>query len=134
MSKQREALLLALDALDSDNPEIMLRASIAIREALAELEQEPVGIVRTVGGYPDDSMHTVAWLGKYKDLHDGDKLYAIPPARKPLTDEEVEDEWERITGHSIFGGDRSEGRSMYLSPDEVIEFARAIERAHGITE
>ncbi len=44
-----------------------------------------------------------------------------------LTDEEVEDEWERITGHSIFGGDRSEGRAMYISPDEVIEFSRAIE-------
>jgi hypothetical protein len=44
-----------------------------------------------------------------------------------LTDEQVEDEWERITGHSIFGGARSEGRSMYISPDEVIEFSRAIE-------
>jgi hypothetical protein len=44
-----------------------------------------------------------------------------------LKDEQVEDEWERITGHSIFGGDRSEGRAMYISPDEVIEFSRAIE-------
>jgi hypothetical protein len=44
-----------------------------------------------------------------------------------LTDEQVEDEWERITGHSIFGGDRSEGRVMYISPDEVIELSRAIE-------
>ncbi len=44
-----------------------------------------------------------------------------------LTDEQVEDDWERITGHSIFGGDRSNGRAMYISPDEVIEFSRAIE-------
>lgn len=44
-----------------------------------------------------------------------------------LTDEQVEDEWERITGHGIFGGDRSEGRAMYISPDEVIEFSQAIE-------
>ena len=44
-----------------------------------------------------------------------------------LTDEQVEDEWERITGRGIFGGDRSEGRVMYISPDEVIEFSRAIE-------
>ena len=44
-----------------------------------------------------------------------------------LTDEQVEDEWERITQHSIFGGDRSEGRAMYISPDEVIQFSRAIE-------
>jgi hypothetical protein len=46
-----------------------------------------------------------------------------------LTDEQVEDEWERITGHSIFGGDRSEGRAMHISPDEVIEFSRTIEQA-----
>jgi hypothetical protein len=44
-----------------------------------------------------------------------------------LTDEQVEDEWERITSHSIFGSDRSQGRAMYISPDEVIEFSRAIE-------
>jgi hypothetical protein len=44
-----------------------------------------------------------------------------------LTDDDIEDEWERITGHSIYGGSRSEGRTMYLSPDEVFEFARAIE-------
>ena len=44
-----------------------------------------------------------------------------------LTDEQVEDEWERITGQSIFGGDRSEGRAMYISPDEVIQFSIAIE-------
>lgn len=50
------------------------------------------------------------------------------PRWQGLTDEEeIEDEWERITGHSIFGGERREGRAMYLSPDEVIEFARAIE-------
>jgi len=57
-------------------------------------------------------------------------LYATPPKQwVGLTDEQVEDEWERITGHSIFGGDRSEGRAMYISPDEVIEFSRAIEQA-----
>jgi hypothetical protein len=44
-----------------------------------------------------------------------------------LTDDEIEDEWERITGHSIFGGDKAEGRAMYLAPDEVTEFTRAVE-------
>lgn len=44
-----------------------------------------------------------------------------------LTDEQVEDDWERITGHSILGGDRSKGRAMHISPDEVFEFSRAIE-------
>jgi len=55
------------------------------------------------------------------------KRMTSSPQRKPLMDEEIEDEWERITGHSIFGGNRAEGRTMYISPDEVIEFARAIE-------
>ena len=50
----------------------------------------------------------------------------------PLTDEEIEDNWERITGHSIWGGNRADGRAMYISADEVTEFARAIEAAHGI--
>ena len=50
-------------------------------------------------------------------------LYTAPQKQwVGLTDEQVEDEWERITGHGIFGGDRSEGRAMYISPDEVIEF------------
>lgn len=35
----------------------------------------PVGRVKTVGGYPDESEHTVEWLCKYKDLKDGDLLY-----------------------------------------------------------
>ena len=47
-------------------------------------EQEPVGIVRTIGGYPDDSEHVVDWLCKYKDLKEGDKLYLAPPKREPL--------------------------------------------------
>ena len=44
-----------------------------------------------------------------------------------LTNEEIEDEWEKVTGHSIFGGDRKDGRTMYISPDEVVEFAKTIE-------
>lgn len=66
----------------------------------------------------------------YKSAGEGrSPLYTAPPKKEwvGLTDEQVEDEWERITGHSIFGGDRSEGRAMYISPDEVIEFSRYIE-------
>ena len=56
-------------------------------------------------------------------------LYTAPLKREwqGLTDEEIEDEWERITGHSIFGGNKADGRAMYLAPDEVTEFTRAIE-------
>jgi hypothetical protein len=69
----------------------------------------------------------VAW-DNAKDIKLGDRLYVAPKREwVGLKDEQVEDEWERITGHSIFGGDRSEGRAMFISPDEVIEFSRAIE-------
>lgn len=42
------------------------------------VQQEPVAVVETIGGYPDESVHTVKWLVKYKDLKDGDKLYTHP--------------------------------------------------------
>ena len=54
-------------------------------------------------------------------------LYTAPREWVGLTEEEIEDEWERVTGHSIFGGNRSAGRSMFLSPDEVIHYTQAIE-------
>jgi len=44
--------------------------------------------------------------------------------RTPLTDEQIQNIYlEKYDGHMGF-----------LSPDEVKEFARAIERAHGIGE
>lgn len=124
MTKQRKALELALEALDTAQNELCdidittpcEIAIQAIREALAEPEQEPVGIVRTVGGYPDDSTHTVEWLVKHKELRDGDKLYTAPPARQPLTDEEID--------------------NLELPPNgcTMRELVRAVERAHGIGE
>jgi hypothetical protein len=39
---EREALKLALGALDSENPDIQCRAALAIRAALAQPAQEPV--------------------------------------------------------------------------------------------
>jgi hypothetical protein len=50
-------------------------------------EREPVGVVCTVGGYPDDSEHGVNWLCAYKDIKDGDLLYVSPP--KPLSGKEI---------------------------------------------
>ena len=52
---------------------------------LNQPEQEPVGIVITIGGYPDDSEHTVKLTCRHKDLKDGDLLYTAPPKREPLT-------------------------------------------------
>lgn len=36
---------------------------------------EAVAKVRTVGGYPDDSVHVVEWLVPHKSIKDGDLLY-----------------------------------------------------------
>ena len=52
-------------------------------------------------------------------------------AKRLLTEEEICDAWERVTGHSIFGGDSSDGRAMYISRDEVLEFARIVEGGIG---
>ena len=127
----REAIEEAIEVLEDASAEMLAEtgdenyygeAITALRQAL-ETEQEPVAhIDHRIHGWPDcfviraDPPHT-------------SPLYLSLPKREwvGLTDEQVEDEWERITGHSIFGGDRSEGRAMYISPDEVIEFSRAIE-------
>jgi hypothetical protein len=42
----RELMQQALDALDSDNPDIQLRTAIVLREKLAQPEQEPVALRR----------------------------------------------------------------------------------------
>ena len=131
----REAMKMALEALESDpisHAGIVSRkqAIAALRQAL-ETEQEPVAWRFRSGTWFN---REVQW--RYIDTLDGAEglrglqpLYTAPPKREwvGLKDEQVEDEWERITGHSIFGGDRSEGRAMFISPDEVIEFSRAIE-------
>ena len=89
-------------------------------------QQEPVAWLKT---WSDGSLSVLKTKSHAFADHELEPLYTAPPKREwvGLTDEQVEDEWERITGHSIFGGDRSEGRAMYISPDEVIEFSRAIE-------
>jgi len=90
--------------------------------------QEPVAWASSLD-FDDDDQEIIPAKNKGK-LGTGNcdiPLYTAPKQWVGLMDEQVEDEWERITGHSIFGGDRSEGRAMYISPDEVIEFSRAIE-------
>ena len=55
-----------------------------IQTALDQPEQEPIGIVRTIGGYPDESDHIAEWTCSFKYLKDGDKLYLAPSKREPL--------------------------------------------------
>ena len=120
MSKQREALQVALEALEdyqaNGAPFFKCDSAVsAIREALAEPEQEPVAWMLM----NDTQCHIMATDWKPEDS-DGWKtapLYTAPPARKPLTDSEVFN----------MAADYYEGYGF-----KAAEFARAIERAHGI--
>jgi hypothetical protein len=99
-----------------------------IKELLAQPEhipdirnmvvQEPVGIVRTIGGYPDDSEHVVDWLCKYKDLKEGDRLYLAPPKREPLSDGATADMYH--------------ANKKATHPDSYWSGVYDAEKAHGI--
>lgn len=75
MNKQREALELAQKAIAAieltDDFELTVKASRAIREALAEQEQEPL---------TDGELYAAFLIG----------LNSKKPVRKPLTDEEID--------------------------------------------
>jgi len=86
------------------------------KEVRQQYEQEHVGIVRIIGGYPDNSECVVDWVRPYKYLKDGDKLYLAPPKREPLSDENIceillKKEWKGF-----------------------VDLVRIIEKAHGIGE
>jgi len=93
----REVMQQALEALDSDNPDIQLRAAIALRKAL-EAEPEPVAW-RTFDGeggydYRDYEMnenYDKEWAKRNPNHQDWvEPLYAAPPKQwVGLTDEEV---------------------------------------------
>jgi len=125
-----EALNLALDALETSMypQQKQLQAITAIKEALAQPEQEPV-----VWMYVNKSSHEVRFQKHMRDFVDHGAFSEVPlfseplanqektsgspiAQRKPLTDEEIGDiaalYYPRWQGH--------EG------------FARAIEAAHGI--
>jgi len=130
----RQALELALEALqfalhigfpESSESQIKKgekayqqhRAAItAIKEALAQPEQEPVATLDDLEQeiYENTrqfvSRDVMEWMLK--------RYYTNPPQRKPLTDEEI---------GAILEGVNAYGTRLYT-------FARAIEAAHGIKE
>jgi hypothetical protein len=137
MTTLREAALMALKALEFGHLPVADQAKH--RDVMSYIEA--MDVLRKaldadgMASLPDP----VAWMDREGDIYRMPEiknwapphtlLYPAPPQRKwqGLTDEEIEDEWERITGHSIFGGNKADGRAMYLAPDEVTEFTRAIE-------
>lgn len=82
----RELIQQALDALDCIYSPLHVReinkvgaAIAALRERLAQPEQEPVG-------YFQYSMHLAAWVQNKEEIK-GIAFYTSPPQRTPLTDE-----------------------------------------------
>ena len=119
-----EALKLALEALDEWGkgfPDLVgdldKQAIAAIKEALAQPEQEPVAILHR---YPSKCRMTVEYTDEITEVREGSwPLYTTPPQSKPLTDEEI----------ILIVADCA---SSHQHTD--IHFARAIEAAHNIKE
>jgi hypothetical protein len=87
-----DAMKQALEALDSDNPDIQLRAAIALRTAIAEAErQEPVAWLL--------ARHEIVYFEFEEWMHHSTitPVYTAPPAAQRqwvgLTDEEIEAEF-----------------------------------------
>ena len=124
----REAAQQALEALeyaqslDIPHFEEHVNALAALRNALAEPVQEPMAWMyedELPSGYPYDLMFQHSKM-------DGVRLFPVfgpSPQRKPLTDEEIE---LLAVKHA------PPIDPAFAEHDDFIEFARAIERAHGI--
>jgi len=117
MTKEREALKLALEALDKHDYEM---ADHILWKALAQPEQEPVACPycknsATLGAvYYDQNC-----VGCVKRM-------TAPPHCKPLSDVEI---WNTYKNLWMF----HPAEEPRLAGD-VLKFARAIEQAHGIKE
>ena len=73
MSKEREMIEKLCSSEKTYSDWLLLRLEAI--EFLTKPEQEPVGVVRTIGGYPDNSTHTVELTCRHGELKDGDLLY-----------------------------------------------------------
>ena len=139
----REALSLSGDAkLAHDQCRVVVHLANSFSEIYAARAAIVAHDARLADQIGEASASAMEWLGDELNAMDAateddgwldqifeaaQKRWPHPPKRKPLTDEFIKDEWERVTGHSIFGGDKTEGRTMYIAPEEVHEFDRAIE-------
>ncbi len=120
MTTLHEAAQQALEYLDAPSAKLwpagtQHRIITALRAALAEPVQEPVAWLtpRTVDSYmrPDLGYETCS-----KTDYAAFPVYTAPPQRKPLTEEEIDALAMDEDG----------------LPNSHLEFARIIERAHGI--
>ena len=99
-----------IDALGGDSKKY--RQTLAQPEKEQEPVQKPAAVVSSCTGAGDKGVR-VKWLGGFPQI--GDRLYPAPPQHKPLTDDKLSDIW-------------------FKQSTDWMEFARAIEAAHGIKE
>jgi hypothetical protein len=109
------------EPVDSEWADRAHQALAEMRQAIAEAEQpaqqEPVAVV---SGYYGGQC-VILPINPARIFNSNTALYTSPPAqRKPLTDEQIVAKALHLSG-------------LGTSPD-VIQFARAIEAAHGITK
>ena len=102
--------------------DLLLEAGTAIKEALAQTEQEPVAFVKGCNRGQWEIFPAKA----YQIFEREQPLYTTPPQRKPLTAMEVYD--------VVHDADLDWHTGFALGEDEnrFVVFARAIEAAHGI--
>ena len=106
----RELMQQALKALEANlgNWAAKTKAIAALRERLAQPEQKPVAwLYRDSWGVMKLSQTMPPPVGAFP-------VYATPPQRKPLTDEEISDLWCKVSNTDFVTADTH-------------EFARAIE-------
>ena len=96
MSKEREALKAALEALEyaptgatSGEKDLNDRAITAIREALVQPEQELCWIDKTRAKELAEGNSVTTTLTVHRPFADDVPLYTTPPQRKPLTDKRI---------------------------------------------
>ena len=109
MTRDERLLKRALDVLDGAHDVFGLEKDgiaikTALRERLAQPEQEPVATVRCINGI------TIGYLEVMQPV--GTKLYTTPPQRKPLTEKRIEELYS----------------FWVVDCQDIVGFARAVER------
>ena len=129
MQQALEALTMADDQWPcSDGHQEFISAAIAaLRAALDQPEPEPVAWYYVEDPFGANEWH---WMtdspeSQKCDPRDWTPVYTSQPQRKPLTDEQIDAVWDAWFG--------AYGLHGTAGPYTRRGFARAIERAHGIT-
>ena len=123
MSTLREAAQQALEALNSDNPDIQLRAAVALRAALAQEEQEPVAwrykpMIGSPWSLSDDGYYASCKRDKGYIV---ENLYTAPPRREwqGLSYEEINDGRDQLPTEDLCNWSFRQG--VYFAEDKLKE-------------